>query len=98
MADNEVPKKGAVRAPNDGKGRPKGAINKHTAELKEMILQALDRSGGVDYLVERANDPRTASSFLSLVGKTLPMTVKGPGENGEHVFKKIVVEVVGKKE
>lgn len=77
-----------------GPGRPKGVPNKATAQLKEMILGALDQAGGVSYLVERASDPRTASAFLTLVGKVLPMTVQGPGENGEHVFKKIVVEVV----
>jgi len=59
-----------------------------------MILGALDNAGGIDYLTERAQDPRTASAFMTLVGKTLPMTVKGPGENGEHIFQKIVVEVV----
>ena len=75
-------------------GSRKGVPNKVTAELKDMIREALDKSGGVDYLIERANDPKTATAFLSLVGKTLPMTVKGPGENGEHIFQKIVVEVV----
>lgn len=75
-------------------GKPKGAVTKVTAELKDMILAALDASGGVEYLTERAQDPRTASAFLTLVGKTLPMTVKGPGENGAHVFQKIIVEVV----
>lgn len=77
-----------------GPGRPKGTPNKTTAQLKEMILSALDKSGGVDYLVERANDPKTASAFLTLIGKVLPMTVQGAGPNGEHVFQKIVVEVV----
>lgn len=75
---------------NQGKRGP----NKVTAELKDMIREALDQAGGVSYLLERANDPKTATAFLSLVGKTLPMTVKGPGENGEHIFQKIVVEVV----
>ena len=42
-----------------------------------MILAALDQSGGVDYLTERANDPKTASAFLSLIGKVLPMTIAG---------------------
>lgn len=60
-----------------GPGRPKGTANKTTAELKDMILAALDQSGGVEYLVERANDPRTASAFLSLIGKVLPMNVTG---------------------
>ena len=64
-----------------GPGRPKGVPNKSTKQLKEMILAALDQSGGVDYLMERANDPRTASAFLTLVGKVLPMTVAGDAES-----------------
>ena len=56
--------------------------NKATKELKEMILSALDGAGGVEYLVERANDPRTASAFIALVGKVLPMTIAGTGDNG----------------
>lgn len=77
-----------------GPGRPKGAANKVTKELKEMILSALDGAGGVEYLQERANDPRTASAFLSLVGKVLPMTVQGPGADGAHVFTVIERRVV----
>lgn len=46
-----------------------------------MILAALDHSGGVEYLVERANDPRTASAFLTLIGKVLPMTIAGDPNN-----------------
>ena len=64
-----------------GPGRPKGTPNKTTAQLKDMILGALDQSGGVAYLVERANDPRTASAFLTLVGKVLPMTVASDPDN-----------------
>tara|TARA_R110000868_G_scaffold160430_2_gene390051 strand:- start:15819 stop:16109 length:291 start_codon:yes stop_codon:yes gene_type:complete len=78
-------------------GSRKGVPNKVTADLKDMILGALDAAGGVQYLTERAADPKTAGAFLTLVGKTLPMTVKGPGENGEHIFQKIVVEVVKAK-
>lgn len=78
-------------------GSRKGVPNKVTADLKDMILGALDAAGGVQYLTKRAADPKTASAFLTLVGKTLPMTVKGPGENGEHIFQKIVVEVVKAK-
>lgn len=77
-----------------GPGRPKGAPNKVTKELKEMILQALDNAGGIEYLERKANDPRTASAFLTLVGKVLPMTVQGPGEGGEHLFKQIEWRVV----
>jgi hypothetical protein len=67
-----------------GPGRPKGLPNKVTAELKEMILQALDGAGGVDYLIRRAED--TPAPFLALIGKVLPLTVVGPGEDGGHTF------------
>lgn len=70
-------KKGKEKGP----GRPKGMPNKATTQLKEMILCALDGVGGVEYLQERANDPKTASAFLSLVGKVLPMTIAGDPEN-----------------
>ena len=76
-----VPKKSR---PQPKGGSRKGIPNKATKELKDMILGALDAAGGVDYLTERANDPRTASAFIALVGKVLPMTVQGPGPNGEH--------------
>lgn len=69
-----------------GPGRPKGATNKVTAELKEMILEALEGAGGVEYLQTRASDPRTASAFLALIGKVLPMTVQGPNPDGSHTF------------
>lgn len=66
--------------PGAGPGRPKGVPNKVTKELKNMILEALDGAGGVEYLQDRAKDPRTAAAFLGLVGKVLPMQVTG--ENG----------------
>ncbi len=90
---SKVPGSAAKRPPG---GSRKGKPNKVTAELKDMILQALDEAGGVTYLLERARDPKTSAAFMSLVGKTLPMTVKGPGEGGEF-FQKIVVEVVKAK-
>jgi hypothetical protein len=72
--------------PNAGKGRTKGTPNKVTKELKELILGALDAAGGVDYLTERAKDPRTASAFLGLVGKVLPMTIAGTGKDGAIII------------
>jgi hypothetical protein len=82
------------RRPPEKGGSRKGIPNKVTKELKDMILTALDGAGGVQYLTERARDPRTASAFLTLVGKTLPLTVKGPGAGGSHIFQKIIVEVI----
>jgi hypothetical protein len=56
-------------------GRAKGTPNKTTKALKDMILAALDKKGGVQYLVEQAGENPTA--FLTLVGKVLPMTIAG---------------------
>ena len=60
-------KKGQVANP---KGRPKGAEGKHTVELRDMVRQALDRAGGVDYLVRQSEE--NPSVFMSIVAKTLP--------------------------
>ncbi len=74
----------AGRRPKTG-GRVKGTPNKTTATLKEMILGALDRKGGVDYLIEQAGSNPTA--FLTLVGKVLPLQVDAEhsGEIVAHV-------------
>jgi hypothetical protein len=71
-------------------GRKKGTPNKLTGELKDMVLSALDQAGGIEYLKARAVDNPTA--FLTLVGKVLPLQVKGSGEAGEIVHK-VVHEV-----
>ena len=80
--NNEVVKKttaiNQVKAGIAGPGRPKGIPNKNTMAIKDMILQALDGAGGVEYLIQRAQDPKTASAFLCLVGKVLPMAITGP--------------------
>lgn len=75
-------------------GKPKGAVNKMSADLKDMIIGALNAAGGVEYLTERANDPRTASAFLTLVGKVLPLQVTGEG-GGPVITKveRVVIEV-----
>lgn len=78
MTVKKTPGINPVKAGIAGPGRPKGVPNKHTTEIKDMIRQALDGAGGVDYLIECANDPRSRSAFLGLVGKVLPMTLTGP--------------------
>ncbi len=93
IENSDAPKLGAVRRkPNDGKGRPVGTKNKTTVEIKEMILQALNKAGGIEYLVEKAKDPRSASAFLTLLGKVLPMQVTGEG--GGPVLNTLVIEYV----
>jgi len=51
-------------------GRQKGTPNKLNKTVKEMIVQALHKSGGVDYLVQQAQ--LSPAAFLSLVGKIVP--------------------------
>lgn len=56
-------------------GRIKGTPNKVTAELKDIILGALDDAGGQRYLAVQARE--NPSAFMQLVGKVLPMQLKG---------------------
>lgn len=72
--------------PKTGGGSRKDRPNKNTAELKDMILQALDNAGGVVYLQDRARDNPTA--FLSLIGRVLPLKVNADLDG------KITVELV----
>lgn len=58
-------------------GRQKGTPNKMTGALKDMVLEALEGAGGVEYLKGRAKD--NPAAFLTLVGKVLPLQVTGEG-------------------
>ncbi len=62
-----------------GPGRPKGVPNKTTTAVKDMILAALDKAGGMEYLLRQASENPTA--FLRLVGKIIPLTVGGDKDN-----------------
>jgi hypothetical protein len=68
----------AKQAGNRGLGRKKGVPNKVTGALKEMILQALDESGGVDYLKRQAS--KNPAAFLTLVGKLVPAEINAKVE------------------
>jgi len=64
---------------NRGKGRPKGVPNKTTAMIKEMIIEALDKSGGVNYLTAQAE--KNPAAFMTLLGKVLPMQLTGADDS-----------------
>lgn len=93
MTNAVIAPKNTTKFGKGNPGKPKGALSKNTKEIKNMILAALDESGGVDYLVARANDPRTAAAFLSLVGKVLPMQLTGA--DGDDIKVGVKFEVVG---
>ena len=70
-------------------GRPKGSSNKVSALVKDMIIQALDDAGGVEYLVRQsAENPQ---AFLQLVGKVLPLQITGP-EGGPLTFEMLLAK------
>lgn len=80
--------KGGAR---EGAGRPKGSLDKGNALIRELIVQALDQVGGVDYLADVARSHPAA--FVSLIGKTMPLQVTGAG--GGPVEVGVKFEVVG---
>lgn len=67
-----------------GGGSRKGKPNKATAQLKEMVLKALEDEGGVQYL--RWASREQPASFLTLLGKILPTQVTGE-EGGAIIVK-----------
>ena len=62
-----------------GGGSRKGRPNKLTADVKGMILAALDKAGGVEYLLEQSQ--KNPAAFMTLVGKVLPTTIAGDKDN-----------------
>jgi hypothetical protein len=70
------------------KGREKGSQNRITVDLKQAIINALDRVGGEAWFVSLARKDRR--SFSSLIGKLLPTRLTG-GEGGP-----LEVELVNK--
>lgn len=54
-------------------GRVKGTPNKFNADIKSMIVTALQMVGGEHYLAEKAQTHPAA--FLALVGRVLPLQI-----------------------
>lgn len=75
-------------------GKPKGAVSKTTALLKDAILKAAEEAGGkeglVGYLTKQAE--ANPGPFMSLLGKVLPMQVTG--EDGKAVRIEMVRRVI----
>lgn len=81
-------------------GKPKGAVSKTTKALKEAILEAAEKSGQdtkgkgglVGYLKRVADED--VKAFSGLLGKVLPMTVQGAGEDGELLISVVERRIV----
>jgi hypothetical protein len=52
----------------------RGQPSKYTRAIKDMVEEALDRAGGVDYLIDQS--AKNPVAFLGLIGKLLPRDIK----------------------
>ena len=55
-----------------------------------MIVQALDKAGGVDYLIAQAGENPTA--FMTLLGKVLPLQVAGDPDNPLRTITEVLLK------
>ncbi len=95
--DLELPKDGRIRKlPNNGNGRPPGTPNKLTADVKAMIIGALNAGGGQAYLERQMEE--NPKAFMALLGRVVPLAVTdgdgGPLALGSRIE---VVFVSGQK-
>jgi hypothetical protein len=92
QTDGEKPKRKqtAAQLANLKGGSRKGVPNRLTKQVKEMILEALDLAGGVDYLVLLAQDEPKA--FASLLGRVLPLQLTG--EDGGAIQHEVIRKIV----
>jgi hypothetical protein len=72
-----MPAPKGTRPPAAGIGRKKGSKNKLSSSVKEMILIALDKVGGAEYLARQAEE--NPNGFMSLLGKVLPVQEAAAG-------------------
>ena len=82
-----------------GAGRPKGSQNKLPLALKEMILGALEKLGGEEYLMKLAIE--NSSAYASLLAKVLPTTLAASDSDGgpaKLTFERVIVWPSGHRE
>ena len=81
------PKEGPNRG-NAGKGRPKGAVNKTTAAVKEALSMAYEGMGGVERLTAWAGENPT--EFYKLWTKLLPQEINAAVEVNESLAERLL--------
>lgn len=64
-------------------GRQKGTPNANVHAIRTMIVNALDKAGGEDYLTQQARDNPVA--FMSLIGRVLPKEVNVGGQDDNPI-------------
>lgn len=85
MAEKQPKKPSGRGGARPGGGRPKGSLDKGNALIREMIVQALDEAGGIEYLKTTAASHPAA--FLALIGKVMPIQVEGGDKPIQHSMK-----------
>lgn len=81
-----------MKPPNAGKGRPKGSVNKKTAQVKEALQAVYTKKGGDTALLAWAKENET--EFYKLWGRMLPQEVSGPEGGPVSVISEIVLRGV----
>lgn len=89
----EENKKRRGRPPGQPKsgGRKKGSANIATKEVKDALLEAFDRLGGISGLVEWGEDNKT--EFYKLWTKLLPHQIHLAGAAGKDLFQAFAEQV-----
>lgn len=77
-----------------GSGRQKGVGNKNASQLRDMILNALDKAGGEKYLYAQAI--KNPTSFLTLISKVLPKDVVVSGDQSNPLAIQVTINGVTK--
>jgi hypothetical protein len=81
-----------AKSSTSGQGRPKGAVNKVSKSVKEMILGAIEELNGQEYFVTLAKD--NPAAFASLVKHITPQETAKPTEQSNNIAKVVRFEVV----
>lgn len=72
------PKGKAVNLTNAGKGRPKGARNKTTANIRDVVIRAFDQLGGAAELVRwcEKNEKNKGAFYTVIWPKLIPKNIE----------------------
>lgn len=81
-----------MKPPNAGKGRPKGSVNKKTAQVKAALIAVYDKKGGDAALLQWAKANET--EFYKLWGRMLPQEVTGEGGGALNVVSEVILRGV----
>ena len=65
------------------KGKPPGALNKTSLSVKEALIEAFDKMGGVPALIAWGQREENQAEFYKLWAKIMPTQHELSGPNGQ---------------